>query len=102
VLPLYLALCLPDGGGGILQCQSHCQRLIDGGVARMWDSTRAEYQPTNADRPVNLEGLRDLFYAFPSFNSVTVYLDVVDDVRHVPWTWSCASRATRRLPSPWR
>ncbi len=46
VLPLYQALCLPDVGGGILQCQ----RLIDGGVARMCENTLAEYQPTNTDR----------------------------------------------------
>ena len=71
VLPLYTALCRPESSGGIPQCQ----RLVE---ARLCENIRAQYQPTNADRTSNREGLRDLFYAFPAFATVEAYMDLVD------------------------
>ena len=73
VLPLYRALCLPQGAGGIPDCQG----LVPGGAARLCENIRQEYEPNNADRTANREGLRDLFYALPAAGSVTGYLDVV-------------------------
>jgi hypothetical protein len=77
VLPLYRALCLPDGEGGIRQCKTLAS-ANGGGVTRLCENIRRGYQPTNLDRTTNLENLKELFYAFPDFNSVDEYLSVTE------------------------
>ena len=74
VLPLYRALCVQ--ASSIAQCRA----LVPGGVGRLCENIRAQYQPNNLQRTTNLEGLKALFYAFPAFDDADVegYLSTVD------------------------
>lgn len=81
VLPLYRALCLSDGDGGIRQCKNLATAFnggSTGGVTHLCENIRRMYQPTNLDRTTNLDNLKELFYAFPSFNSVDEYLSITE------------------------
>ena len=74
VLPLYRALCLANSGdasGGIKECKA----VVQGGGA-LCENIRLEYQPTNLERTANLRYLKDLFYAFPAFDTLEGYLDL--------------------------
>ena len=70
VLPLYRALCMADTEGGIRKCKD----IITGGTSRVCENIRQSYQPTNLDRTSNMQGLKELFYAFPAFDSIDQYL----------------------------
>ena len=96
VLPLYTALCGPEEGGGILECQ----QLVDGGAPGLCENIRKEYQPTNADRTANREGLRELFYAFPPPSSVPRYMDVVQCMQRLHESLGTAAQPSKGLYYP--
>ena len=74
VLPLYTALCAENDRGGLRQCK----RIVSGGASRLCENIRLEYEPTNLHRTSNLQGLKELFYAFPAFVDIEGYLAVMD------------------------
>jgi hypothetical protein len=74
VLPLYRALCMTDATEGIRKCKD----IITGGTSRVCENIRESYQPTNLDRTSNMQGLKALFYAFPAFDSMEQYLELME------------------------
>ena len=68
--PLYRALCSP--GLAVASCKGLAQVSID----RICSATPLDYEATNQDRTATLDGLRELFYAFPVFTTLDEYLDI--------------------------
>lgn len=74
LLPLYVALCRPLSNGGI----DKCQRIMQADTATLCENIQERYQMTNLDRTTNLAKLKELFYVFPGFTSMSKYLEITD------------------------
>lgn len=70
VLPLYKYLCQPEH---VIQ---ECTAILPTTINKLCSNIQFEYQPSNMERTSVLEGLTELFYAFPGFNTVTDYLKI--------------------------
>lgn len=89
VLPLYRALCMADGDGGLAQCK----RILSPAAATVCENIRERYQPTNVERTGNLAGLRELFYSLPVFATVEQYLAVGECVSDIHQSIAARARA---------